>query len=112
MCEVDGHHSMAFVATLNENGKETEIGVSRYAANSEEDTHGMAVTIAVEWQKKVLGRQLVGQLIEFARDHGINKLYSLDLVANRAMRELAIDLGMTAQKDPDNRNQVIYTLSL
>ena len=31
LCDVDGRHSMAFVATVQKNGCETEIGVSRYA---------------------------------------------------------------------------------
>src|ERR1700727_1863165 len=30
-CDVDVKHSMAFVATVRQNGREVEIGVSRYA---------------------------------------------------------------------------------
>lgn len=37
LCEVDGRHSMAFVATIRRGGRETEIGVSRYAPNSRSD---------------------------------------------------------------------------
>jgi hypothetical protein len=39
-CSVDGHHSMAFIATLQENGQETQIGVSRFAPNNKEPTIG------------------------------------------------------------------------
>jgi hypothetical protein len=60
-CEVDGHHSMAFVATVQKNGCETEIGVGRYAPNSKADIREMAVTIADEWQHKGLGKLLVKQ---------------------------------------------------
>lgn len=112
MCEVDGHHSMAFIATVKENGKETEIGVGRYAADSKADTREMAVTVADEWQKKGLGKLLAEQLMEFAKGHGIKQLYSLDLADNNAMRELAMDLRMTAKQDPDDAHQVIYTLAL
>lgn len=112
LCEVDGHYSMAFIATVKENGKETEIGVGRYAANSAADTREMAVTVADEWQKKGLGKQLVEQLIDFAKGHGIKQLYSLDMANNTAMRELAMELGMTAARDPDDSRQVIYTLTL
>lgn len=112
LCEVDGHHSMAFIATVEDNGKEIEIGVGRYAANSEADTREMAVTVADEWQKKGLGRQLVDQLIEFAKGQGIKQLYSIDLADNIAMRELARDLGMTVKRDPDDAHQVVYSLSL
>jgi acetyltransferase len=61
-CEVDGRHSMAFVATAQRNGCETEIGVGRYAPNSKADIREMAVTIADEWQDKGLGKLLVKQL--------------------------------------------------
>lgn len=112
LCEVDGHHSMAFIATIEDNGQVTEIGVGRYTANSKEDTREMAVTVADEWQNKGLGKQLVDQLIGFAKGHGIKQLYSVDLADNTAMRELAKDLGMTAKRDPEDAHMVIYTLSL
>lgn len=111
-CDIDGRHTMAFVATVKDQGKEVEIGVGRYASNSDEDTREMAVTVADEWQQKGLGLQLTNQLIEFAKGHGIKQLYSIDLVNNVAMRELARDLGMTEKRDPDDANQVIYTLAL
>ena len=111
-CEVDGRHSMAFVATVNENGLETEIGVGRYAPNSKADVREMAVTISDGWQHKGLGKCLVLQLMASARDYGVKRLYSLELVDNSEMRELAHELGMSAAKDPDDANQVLYSLEL
>lgn len=40
LCNVDKKHTMAFVATVRENGREVEIGVSRYAPNSHSDVRG------------------------------------------------------------------------
>ena len=37
LCDIDYRHSMAFVATVTQDGKEIEIGVSRYAPNANED---------------------------------------------------------------------------
>lgn len=111
-CDVDGRHTMAFVATVKDQGREIEIGVGRYAANSKEDTREMAVTVADDWQQKGLGLQLTNQLIEFARGHGIKQLYSVALADNIGMRELARRLGMSVKRDPDDRHQVIYTLAL
>src|SRR5690606_12069221 len=65
-CNVDGHYSMAFVATILEDGKEIEIGVSRYAPNANEDVREMAVTVADEWQHHGIGKLLTEKLIEFA----------------------------------------------
>lgn len=111
-CEVDGDHSMAFVATINENGKEIEIGVSRYAPNANEDVREMAVTVADDWQKLSIGKLLTEKLIEFAKGHGVKRLYSVDLADNTAMRTLAEELGMDVQRDPDDAHQVIYSLTL
>ena len=94
LCNVDERNSMAFVATVQENGQETEIGVSRYAPGSEQDTYEMAVAVADEWQHKGLGTLLTKRLIEFAKGHGVKKLYSVDFEDNRAMQELANDLSL------------------
>jgi GNAT superfamily N-acetyltransferase len=112
LCDVDGRHSMAFVATVHRNGCEMEIGVARYAPDSEADVREMAVTIADEWQNKGLGKLLVEQLAASARDNGVKQLYSLELTDNTAMRELAHELGMSAASDPDDAHQVIYSLPL
>jgi GNAT superfamily N-acetyltransferase len=111
-CDVDYSHSMAFVATASENGAETEIGVSRYAPNANEDVREMAVTVADDWQHRGIGTMLTEKLIEFARDHGVKKLYSVDLADNTSMRQLAKEFGMSARRDPEDAHQVIYSLSL
>jgi acetyltransferase len=111
-CEVDGPHSMAFVATVQKNGCETEIGVGRYAPNSKADIREMAVTIADGWQHKGLGKLLVKQLIASARDYGVKQLYSVELTDNAAMRDLAHELGMSTACDPDDTHQVIYSLAV
>jgi GNAT superfamily N-acetyltransferase len=111
-CEIDGRHSMAFVATVKEDGHEIEIGVGRYAPNSQADVREMAVTISDDWQHKGLGKCLVLQLMASARDYGVTRLYSLELSENSEMRELAQELGMSSTKDPDDANQVFYSLEV
>ncbi|GAA4082108.1 hypothetical protein GCM10022414_00660 [Zhongshania borealis] len=103
---------MAFIATLQEEGQETQIGVSRFAPNNKEDVREMALTIADSWQKQGLGKLLCEKLFEFAKDHGVKKLYSVELADNQAMHDLARELGMTATTDKDDAKQVIYSLTL
>jgi GNAT superfamily N-acetyltransferase len=112
LCDVDGRHSMAFVATVQGNGHETQIGVTRYAECPSDGVGEMAVTIADAWQHKGLGQLLVKRLITYAKTHGVKQLYSVDLADNVAMQKLAGDLGMSARRDPDDANQVIYSLTL
>jgi RimJ/RimL family protein N-acetyltransferase len=112
LCDVDGRHSMAFVATIHRDGRETEIGVSRYAPNSHSDVREIAVTIADEWQHKGLGTKLMEQLIQSARSNGVKRLYSIELSDNAAMRALAADLKMNVERDPNDPHQTIYSLRL
>ena len=111
-CYVDGHRSMAFVATVDEDGRPRQIGVSRYAPDADGHAREIAITVADDWQNRGLGTQLAIALIQHAREHGVTKLYSIDLADNTRMRMLARDLGMKASPDPDDARQVIYSLSL
>jgi len=116
LVDVDGHHSMAFVATIRVNGEEKAIGVSRYAedttSDAVSDAREMAVTVADAWQNKGIGMRLTQQLVEYAKGYGIRRLYSLDMAENDAMRTLAGAFGMTATQDPEDTRRVIYSLDL
>lgn len=112
LCDVDGRRSMAYVATIDRNGREEEIGVSRYAATSNPDVREIAITVADEWQQKGLGAMLMKPLIQSAKSNGVKQLYSIDLADNAAMRAFAKDLGMTATVDPEDSRQTIYSLAL
>jgi GNAT superfamily N-acetyltransferase len=112
LCNVDGRYSMAFVATVQQDGREVEIGVCRYAPDVKTDVREMAVTIADEWRHKGLGKLLMQHLIAYAREYGVRQLYSQDLADDSSMRELAHEIGMSVNRDPSNATQVIYSLSL
>ncbi|HNP36522.1 MAG TPA: GNAT family N-acetyltransferase [Woeseiaceae bacterium] len=111
-CDVDGYHSMAFIATALEDGEETTVGVSRYAPNANEEAREIAVTVADDWQHRGIGTRLLNTLIEHAREHGVKYLYSVELVDNPLMRQLATDIGMDVSADPDDACQLIYSLAL
>jgi GNAT superfamily N-acetyltransferase len=112
LCNVDGENSMAFIATEEIDGKDVEIGVSRYAIGDEQDVHEIAVTIADSWQHKGLGKLLMKHLIDYAKTHKVKSLFSVELADNSVMRMLAKELGMTIKGDPQDVHQVIYTLAL
>jgi acetyltransferase len=66
---------MAFVAVIHVNGKEKQIGVSRYAINQYGDSYEFSVAVADEWQNKGLGTLLMKYLIDYAREQGVERLY-------------------------------------
>lgn len=112
LCDIDGKHVMAFVATIKEKTKEKQIGVSRYAVGDNENEGELAVTVADDWQHQGIGRLLMKPLIEYARNNGIKQLYSLDLASNVAMQHLARDLAMKAKRETDDAQLVRYTLEI
>jgi GNAT superfamily N-acetyltransferase len=112
LCDVDGKNSVAFVATVFRNGREIEIGVSRYSPVADSAAREMAVTVADEWQHQGLGTTLAKHLIDTAKLNGVTQLYSVDLADNAAMAALAKDLGMASKPDPSDWRQVIYSLTL
>ena len=112
LCDVDGKHSMAFVATVVRNGREMEIGVSRYSPNSRSEVREMAVTVVDEWQHHGLGVTLMKHLIDAARANGVKQLYSVDFADNTGMSALAKELGMSSMGDPSDPHQTIYSLAL
>ena len=111
-CNVDGPHTMAFVATVRDEGHEVEIGVCRYASGRKSDAREMAVTISDEWQHTELAKLLMDHLLIAAKQYGIRQLYAIELADNQTMRILAKDVGMTAERDPNDATQVIYSLGL
>jgi hypothetical protein len=111
-CHVDGPHTMAFVATVRDEGREVEIGVCRYSPGSKSDLREMAVTIADEWQHTELAKLLMDRLLISAKQYGIRQLYAVELADNHAMRNFAKDVGMAAERDPSDANQVIYSLGI
>jgi GNAT superfamily N-acetyltransferase len=112
LCDVDLKHSMAFVATVRQDGREVEIGVSRYAPNSHFDVREVAVTVADEWQDKGLSASLMHQLIQTAKTQGIKQLFSVNLSNDTAMSALAKELGMSSIRDPNDPRQTIHSLTL
>lgn len=111
-CDVDFDQAAAFIAITKIDGEDREIGVVRYAPAGTDDTREIAITIADSWQNKGLDISLAKQLIDFAKTRGVKTLYSIDEADNANMRRLAGNLGMTAQRDPDDAHQIIYTLNL
>lgn len=112
LCDIDYVNSMAYIATIQQEGNEKQIGVCRYAIGSKPDEREMAVTVSDEFQHHGIASQLTNHLMDHARASGIKRLFSIDLRSNYAMRELAESLGMIVETDPDDTRQVIYSMLL
>lgn len=109
---IDPAHEMAFVAMVDEGENEVEIGVSRYEAGLDGKSCECAVVVMDAWQNRGVATLLMRHLMDVARAHGIERMYSIDSSANSAMHELATHLGFEREADPDDETQVIHRIDL
>ena len=112
LVNIDQQRDVALVALIAEGAHKREIGVCRYNVRSDGVTCECAVAVSDDWQHQGLGTLLMQELIEIARAHGIECMYSLDAAENGAMRELAAHLGFTRKPDPNDAMLVLHCLDL
>ena len=112
LTDIDHDKREAFIALIDKDGAEKEIGVSRYALEANGKAAECAVVIADDWQLQGLGTLLLDRLIESARARGIDHLYSIDSASNSKLREVARHMGWECGTDPQDHHQVIYTFDL
>ncbi len=91
--QIDYDREMAFVATIDEAGRETEVGVARYVANPDGESCEFALVIADGWQRMGLGRRMMEQLIAVARTRALRSMVGHVLGENRGMLALCQKLG-------------------
>jgi GNAT superfamily N-acetyltransferase len=109
---VDHASEVAFIALLADGAEKREIGVSRYSARADGLSCECAVAVSDEWHNQGLATLLMQHLIDVARQHGVECMYSVDSVDNQPMRDLAEHLGFQRKQDPNDATQVVHTLDL
>lgn len=87
LTEVDGHHHEALSAIDRETGEAIAIGRFVRSPKSPE-TAEVAITVADAWQRRGLGKLLLEELAERAREEGITSFTALVSHDNRNMQGL------------------------
>jgi acetyltransferase len=86
---------MAFIAVVQQDGKDIEIGVARYVMNPDHHSCEFALVVADEWRKKGIGSYLMTQLMHAAKNRGFDTMMGEVLADNEHMLDLARRLGFT-----------------
>ena len=110
--QVDYDREMAFVALVEQAGKEREIGVCRYTSLPDGATVEYAIVVADEWHGKGLGRIMMERLIEVAQARGFRTIVGFVLASNEAMLRLCTRLGFVVATDVDDHSLRLVTLAL
>lgn len=103
---------VAYVALLDADGHEHEIGVGRFSALPDGKDCEFAVTVADEWQNQGLGTLLMERLIGAARARGLETMFSSDASDNTKMRQFADHLHFHHKRDPDDARLVRYSVDI
>lgn len=99
LMDIDYDRRMAFVATIEAEGREQFVGIARYAETDRANCVELGITVTDRWQRHGIARLLIAELTRFARWRGIRCLEGIVLHDNRAMIELAKSLGFHAKHD-------------
>ncbi|BAL24523.1 bifunctional acetate--CoA ligase family protein/GNAT family N-acetyltransferase [Azoarcus sp. KH32C] len=112
LTQIDYDREMAFVATIDQEGKEVEVGVCRYAVNPDGESCEFAVVVADDWQHRGLARKLMGVLIETARNKGLLYINGIFLSNNERMLKFVQGLGFVLSNDPEDNTVKLGVLAL
>jgi len=106
---IDYDRELALVATVqvpnpDHRGylREQIIGFSHYLRNADGRGAEYALVVGDNWQRRGLGRKLMGGLIEAAKIQGLTYIDGLVLASNRAMLGLMEHLGFRNDVDADD----------
>jgi acetyltransferase len=102
LTQIDYDREMAFIALVQEGGKETEIGVARYATNPDGESCEFAIVAADAWQGKGVARKLMGVLIDAARASGLKYMNGDFLSENARMIAFVTSLGFVLSPHPED----------
>lgn len=109
---VDYDRRMALVALYGAPGRQRIIGVARYARDDDGAAHEFAVVVTDEWQGRGVGTKLLEALFEYARGHGVRRLYGQVLQDNLPMLSLARKVGFFSGACPEDPQIVTLTLEI
>jgi acetyltransferase len=102
--QIDYSREMALIAVIAEQGKETEIGVARFAINPDANTCEFALVIADAMQGKGLGQKLMTALMDAARDKGLKIMQGEVLKTNAHMLKLMDRLEFSIKDSEEDSN--------
>jgi acetyltransferase len=110
--QIDYHYEMALIAVMEMDNHEEELGVARYVTNPDKKSCEFALVVSDKWQRQGIGHRLMHQLMEAARDKGLEKMEGEVLSNNFKMLDLMKSLSFRVTTSPDDSSikQVVLDL--
>ncbi|MES9968749.1 MAG: bifunctional acetate--CoA ligase family protein/GNAT family N-acetyltransferase [Candidatus Thiodiazotropha sp.] len=110
--QIDYHNEMALIAVTEHDNHEIELGVSRYVINPDKKSCEFALVVSDQWQRQGIGHKLMHQLMEIARDRGLERMEGEVLSNNFKMLDLMKSLyfGISTSVEDSSIKQVVIDL--
>ncbi len=102
--QIDYSREMALIAVLNEQEKEVELGVTRYAINPDGESCEFALVVADSMRGTGLGLKLMVALMDAARSKGLKIMEGEVLKNNVSMLKLMRRLGFTIESSHEDES--------
>lgn len=99
--QIDYDREMAFLASVQKDGEEVEIGITRYSINPDAETCEFAIVVTDDWQGRGVGTVLMQSLMDEAKTKQIKKIEGQVLTGNHNMLKLMRTLGFSIEPLPD-----------
>lgn len=112
LTDIDHEREAAFIALVATETGAKQIGASRYCLCSDNASAECVVAVSDEYHHQGLGTLLMRHLIEYARAHGVQQLFSVDAANNRSTRGFAAHLGFHRETDPGDTTVMIHKLEV
>ncbi len=110
--QIDYSREMALIAVSEEQGREVELGVTRYAINPDGESCEFALVIADNMRGKGLGHKLMMALMDAARAKGLKTIEGQVLNNNADMLKLMKRLGFSIDPSPEDDSVKIVRKAL
>jgi len=102
LTNVDGVRHVAFIATMERQGREAPLGIARYVVSPTGSDCEFAIAVDDAWQGRGLAGILMSALIDAARAAGLARMDGDVLAANHRMLRFVRQLGFHLRHNPDD----------
>ena len=112
MTEADFDRHVCFVVSCEVDGVEQLVAEGRYHLTPREGGAEFALAVADAWQRRGIGRRLMGALVAAARERQVDRLRGEVLADNPAMAGLMEACGFLVDAHPEDEGLLQATRSL
>ena len=104
VCFIDYDRDMALVAEgRNERGEAVLLAVGRLTVQRGTKTAEFAILVSDDQQGQGLGTELLGRLVQFGRDQGVERIVADILPENQDMQQVSEKVGFTCRYETDDQ---------